>query len=241
MQHRVPPAFAREPYASSMTAGDVTEIGAAEGGLSQRKRDAVRAHLSEVALDLLTDRDFDSVTVDEIATAAGISRRTFFRYFPSKEEVILGFLDRVGERLREEIIARPAHEPPVVAVHAALRPQVDAYVVRADRTLALVRLLQLSPSLRARELESRQRLREKVADAIGRRLGLDHHTDMRPRLLAGIALVPLDVAITMWMDSLSGESVHAILSTSIATLAGALAEMHSPRTAPHPHVWRSHE
>ena len=116
-----------------------------------------------------------------------------------------------------------------------------ALTVRADRTLALVRLLQMSPSLRARELESRQRLREKVADAIGRRLGLDHHIDMRPRLLAGIALVPLDVAITMWLDRLSSESVHAILDTSIATLAGALAEMHSPSTAPDPNVWRSHE
>jgi AcrR family transcriptional regulator len=226
-----------------MRAGDVTEVGEAEVGLAERKRDAVRAHLTEVALDLLADRDFDSVTVDEIATAAGLSRRTFFRYFPSKEEVVLGFLDRVGDRLREQVIARPAHESPLEAVHAALRPQVTAYVVRADRTLALVRLLQMSPSLRARELESRQRLRDKVADAIGQRLGLDHHTDMRPRLLAGIALVPLDVAITMWLDSRSGESIHAILDGAIATLAGALTEMHdSHRTAGDPHPSRrNHE
>jgi AcrR family transcriptional regulator len=203
-----------------MTAGDVAEV-----GLSERKREAVRAHLTEVALDLLTDRDFDSVTVDEIATAAGISRRTFFRYFPSKEEVVLGFLDRVGDRLREQVIARPAHESPLQAVHAALRPQVAAYVMRADRTLALVRL------------------REKVADAIGQRLGLDHHTDMRPRLLAGIALVPLDVAITMWLDSRSGESIHAILDGAIATLAGALTEMHDRHsTAPDPPLSRrNHE
>jgi AcrR family transcriptional regulator len=208
-----------------MPAGDVIEAGAAEGGISQRKREAVRAHLTEVALRLLTDRDFDSVTVGEIASAAGVSRRTFFRYFPSKEEVVLGFLDRMGERLREQVVARPPEEGPLAAVHAALRPQVDAYALHADRTLALVRLLQESPSLRARELESRQRLREKVAEAIGRRLGLDHHVDLRPRLLAGIALVPFDVAITTWLDGRSGEDIHSILDAAIDTLTRESVQM----------------
>jgi AcrR family transcriptional regulator len=190
----------------------------APGGIAERKREAVRAHLAEAALQLLTDRDFDSVTVDEIAAAAGISRRTFFRYFSSKEEVILGFLERMGDRLREKIISRAPEEAPLAAVHAAIRPQIAEYAADADRALALVRLLQMSPSLRARELESRQRLREKVAEAIGCRLGLDHRVDMRPRLLAGIALVPFDVAITMWLDGRSGEDVHAILDEAIASL-----------------------
>lgn len=186
--------------------------------IHERKRQAVRSYLSEVALRLLTDRDFDSVTVDEIAAAAGVSRRSFFRYFASKEDVVLQFLDQMAERLRDAVLARPAQESPLVAVHAALRPQVAAYVADADRTLAVVRLLQRSPSLRARELESRQRMRELVAEAIGRRLGVDHRTDLRPRLLAGIALVPFDVAITTWVESRADEDVHAILDAAIAGL-----------------------
>lgn len=186
--------------------------------IHERKRQAVRSYLSEVALRLLTDRDFESVTVDEITTAAGLSRRSFFRYFASKEDVVLQFLDQMAERLRDAIAARPPEESPLAAVHAALRPQVAAYVADADRTLAVVRLLQRSPALRARELESRQRMRELVAEAIGLRLGLDHRIDMRPRLLAGVALVPFDVAITTWVEGRAGEDVHAILDAAIAGL-----------------------
>jgi len=190
--------------------------------INERKRQAVRSYLSEVALRLLTDRDFESVTVDEIAAAAGLSRRSFFRYFASKEDVVFQFLDQMAERLRDAIVARPPGESPLAAVHAALRPRVAAYVADADRTLALVRLLQRSPALRARELESRQRLHELVAEAIARRLGLDHHADLRPRLLAGIALVPFDVAITRWVEGRPGEDVHAILDEAIEALGREL-------------------
>jgi AcrR family transcriptional regulator len=190
--------------------------------INERKRQAVRTFLSDVALQLLTDRDFESVTVDEIAAAAGVSRRSFFRYFASKEDVVLQYLDQMAERLRDAIAARPPAESPVAAVHAALRPTVAAYAADANRTLAVVRLLQRSPALRARELESRQRLRELVAQAIGRRLGLDHRADLRPRLLAGIALVPFDVAITTWVEGRAGDDVHAILDAAIAGLGREL-------------------
>src|SRR5579875_1683183 len=194
-------------------------------GLAERKRQAVRDHLSEVALQLLTDREFDAVTIDEIDAAAGISRRTFFRYFPSKEEVVLGFLDRMGRLLRDAIVARPPEEPPLQAVHTALRPRIAAYSAAADRTLALVRLLQRSPSLRAQELERRQRLRELVAEAIAIRLGLDHRRDLRPRLLAAVALAPFDVAIPMWLDSRSTDDVRTILDEAIASLNHELPTM----------------
>ena len=193
--------------------------------ITERKREAVRAHLTEVALELVGERDFDSVSVDEIAVAAGISRRTFFRYFSSKEEVILGFLERMGDRLRETVMAAPPEQRPLTAVHSALRPQLAEYSANADRTLALVRLLQLSPTLRSHELESRQRLREKVAEAIAWRLGIDHRVDARPRLLAGIALVPFDVAITLWLDGRSTADVHGILDETIAGMTSLLADI----------------
>src|ERR1700737_2370781 len=70
--------------------------------IGERKRRAVRGELSEVALRLLTDRGFDSVTIDEIAAAAGVSRRTFFRYFSSKEDVVFPFLAQGATRLWED-------------------------------------------------------------------------------------------------------------------------------------------
>jgi AcrR family transcriptional regulator len=200
-----------------MAATDL-RLARARNGIQERKREAVRAHLAEVALELLADRDFDAVTVGEISVAAGVSRRTFFRYFASKEDVILGFLDQLGDRLCERIVSMPPEVTPVAAVHAALLPHVVAYSADATRAMRLVRQLQQSPSLRARELESRDQLREKVAGAIGRRLELDRHADPRPRLLAGVALVPFDVAITSWLEGRAGEDVGVILKQAISSL-----------------------
>jgi AcrR family transcriptional regulator len=209
---------------SHMVANDL-DVRRARNGIQERKREAVRTHLADVALELLADRDFDSVTVDEISVAAGVSRRTFFRYFASKEDVILGFLEQLGDRLCERILALPAEVRPLAAVHTALLPHVVAYAADTSRTMRLVQQLQQSPSLRARELESRHRLKEKVSEAIGNRLGLDHRADPRPRLLAGIALVPFDAAIAMWLEGRPGEDIGVILEQAISSLNRLLPEL----------------
>ena len=202
-----------------------TKTGEGQPGIRERKRQAVRDHLSDVALQLLADRPFDAVTVDEIAAAAGVSRRTFFRYFTSKEEVVLSFLDDMGARLHDAIVARPPDEPPLQAVHTALRPRIAAVAADAERTLRFVRLLQTSPSLRAQELERRARLRELVADAIAQRLGTDLNAGLRPRLLASIALVPFDVAVATWFDSRPDAELGALLNEAIGALTEELREL----------------
>jgi AcrR family transcriptional regulator len=183
-------------------------------GISERKRRAVRAELSEVALQLLTDRDFESVTVDEIAAAAGVSRRTFFRYFASKEDVVFAFLDQGAMRLCEEVVARPPEEAPVTAVHHALRQHMVAY----QRSTDLARLVRETPSLRAREHVNREQLRLGIVEALGRRLGVDAEQDTRPHVLASIALAPLDAAFVTWFSGArSGEDLRDLLDEALAT------------------------
>jgi AcrR family transcriptional regulator len=183
-------------------------------GISERKRRAVRTELSEVALQLLTDRDFESVTVDEIAAAAGVSRRTFFRYFASKEDVVFAFLDQGAMRLCEEVVARPPEEAPVTAVHHALRQHMVAY----QRSTDLARLVRETPSLRAREHVNREQLRLGIVDALGRRLGVDAEKDTRPHVLASIALAPLDAAFVTWFSGArSGEDLGELLDEALAT------------------------
>jgi AcrR family transcriptional regulator len=186
-------------------------------GIQERKRRAVRAELSEVALQLLTDRDFDSVTVDQIAAAAGVSRRTFFRYFASKEDVVFAFLDQWATRLCEEIVARPPEEDPITAVQHGLRQHMAAYQSSADRALALVRLVRQTPSLRAQEHISREHMRLGIVEALGRRLGVDAERDLCPHILASIALAPLDAAFVTWFGARSGEDIGSLLDEAIAT------------------------
>ena len=182
--------------------------------IAERKRRAVRGELSEVALRLLTDRAFDTLTIDQIAAAAGVSRRTFFRYFTSKEDVVFAFLDQWAVRLAADIVARPAEEDPVAAVQNSFRQLTAAY---DDRALALVRLVRETPSLREQERINREHLRMAVVDALATRLGLDAGGDMRPQILATIAFAPLDAAMFAWFGSRSDEEVGHLLDEALAT------------------------
>jgi len=99
---------------------------AARPTMADRKRQLVRDELSAAALKLLAYQGFEDTTIDQIVAAAGVSRRTFFRYFKSKEDVIIEFLGDLGSWLRQELAARPPDEPAPVALRNAVRIFVEA-------------------------------------------------------------------------------------------------------------------
>src|ERR1700736_423389 len=154
--------------AKSSVSGRMVYTAPVPVNIGERKRRAIRGELSEVALRLLTDRQFDALTIDEIAAEAGVSRRTFFRYFTSKEDVVFAFLDQWAVRLAADIVARPADEDPVAAVHQAFRQLTIAY---EDRALVLVRLVRETPALRQQARINREHLRSAGVTAVARRLG----------------------------------------------------------------------
>lgn len=91
-----------------------------EVSLAQRKRQLVANELTEAALQLLALKGFDAVTIDEIVATAGVSKRTFFRYFASKEDVVVQFLADMGIGMHAELAARPIEERPSVALQHAV-------------------------------------------------------------------------------------------------------------------------
>jgi AcrR family transcriptional regulator len=179
----------------------------------QSKRRALRVELSEAALPLVIERGFEATTMEDLATAAGVSRRTFFRYFSSKDDVVFAFLDQWAARLAADIIARPADEDPVVAVQQSFRKLTAAY---RDRALVLVRLVGKTPALRQQERINREHLRSAVVNALAIRLGLDVEHDMRPQILATIAFAPLDAAMLSWFGSRSSEEIGDLLDEALA-------------------------
>ncbi|MEV3991960.1 TetR family transcriptional regulator [Streptomyces sp. NPDC049837] len=193
-----------------------------EGTLAERKRQLVSNELTEAALQLLALKGFDGVTIDEIATSAGVSKRTFFRYFASKEDVVVQFLAGMGADIHAELAARPAGEPPSVALRHAVRVPVAACGDHAERALRVVRLILRTPALLARFLERQAQWRDDLAAELARRLGLDPATDLYPRLAAGMALSAFDAVLHRWSDSDGAEDPAGLTDRAFAVIAPAL-------------------
>lgn len=88
-------------------------------------REATRREIGRVAVELFLRQGFQETTADQIAEAAGVSRRTFFRYFETKEEALSAWGDDVGSDLAEVVTARPSGEPVFTTLRAALQALVD--------------------------------------------------------------------------------------------------------------------
>ena len=93
-------------------------------GLRQRKREATRERLTRAAMALFLERGFEATTIDDIAAAADVSRRSFFHYFASKEDVVAAWQEDASTALVAAIIARPADESLLTAAESAIAATV---------------------------------------------------------------------------------------------------------------------
>ncbi|MCD9195110.1 TetR family transcriptional regulator [Streptomyces albireticuli] len=190
--------------------------------MAERKRQLVSNELTEAALQLLATKGFDAVTIDEIATAAGVSKRTFFRYFASKEDVVVQFLAGMGADIRAELASRPAGERPSVALRYAVGVPLTTCSDHGDRALRVVRLILRTPALHARFLEHQARWRDDLAAELADRLDLDPGTDFYPRLAAGMALNAFDAVLHRWSGGDRPEDPTGLTDRAFAVIAPAL-------------------
>lgn len=167
-------------------------------GLAERKRQLVQDELTEAALKLLAFQGFEETTIDQIAAAAGVSRRTFFRYFRSKEDVIIEFLGHLGQKLTEALQSRPAGEPPVTALRQTFAIFTETYSHFPEKSIRLTKLILGSPALLARYLERQAQWRADLAVVLGQRIGA---SGLGPAVTAAVAFAAFDTAITAWAAS----------------------------------------
>lgn len=190
--------------------------------LAERKRRLVSDELTESALQLLARKGYDAVTIDEIVTTAGVSRRTFFRYFASKEDVVVQFLADMGAGMRVELAERPGGERPSVALLHAVKVPLAACSDHSERALSVVQLILRTPALLARFLERQAQWRDDLTEEMGRRSGRDPETDLYPRLAAGMALTAFDAVLQRWSGSDGAEDPAELLDRAFEVLAPAL-------------------
>src|SRR6267143_4250275 len=120
-------------------------------GVRERTQAAIRKELAEAALRLFTERGFTETTAREIAAAVGVSERTFFRYFASKEDVVLGVLDDLGIELAARLAVRPAGEPPFTALRRSFDLMSETLTRDPAWSLAMLHLTHQVPALRGRQ------------------------------------------------------------------------------------------
>jgi AcrR family transcriptional regulator len=163
----------------------------------------MRVELALLAQELFAAKGYHNTTLDDLVSAAGISKRTFFRYFASKEDLVLGKYDVWGERLVQAFTARPADEP----VWASLRRTFDVVVhhfgdpAQLSHMLALEKVIQENSALSAGELERMARVQSELAAPIAQRMGALSNSDPRPSAVAGAALACLIAAKNVWVAS----------------------------------------
>ncbi len=190
--------------------------------LAERKRQLVRDELAEAALKLLAWQGFEGTTIDQMVAAAGVSRRTFFRYFASKEDVIVQFMTDTGAMLCAALAARPADEPPAVALREAVSVLVGACESHPEKSVRLSKLLLGTPSLLGRYLEKQAQWRHDLAVELGRRLGVDPDRDLRPQIAAGVTLIAFDTALARWAASDGAEDLDALTDAAFAIVTDTL-------------------
>ena len=164
-------------------------------GLRARKQRDTRNRIAEAGFALFLDRGFEAATLDAIADAAGISRRTLFNYFATKDDILLAWEAELEEALRTAVAARPDGETPFETVSCALLSLTEAF--ETDRAVAIDRLMHGTESLRARKQGSWQRKEEVLTAALAERWP-DQALAGRLRLAAVIGIAALRVASDAW-------------------------------------------
>src|SRR5216683_226926 len=216
-------------------AAEANGLGEPRLPLRERKKLATRRGIRRVALDLIAERGFSHVTVEDIAAAADVSPRTFFNYFPSKEAVLFGADPGRAEELR----ARLVRDLPGRSALDVLR------VVLADqaRWARQMKAAHADPQLQAAQAAHMALAESRFAGALAERLGTDPDRDPYPMVLASVAMGVLRATMSFWAGTGGAVPLEQLTDAAFQALAdgfpenGALRRLAWSPGSRHPVTW----
>lgn len=193
-------------------------------GLRERKKAQTRRALTAAAIRLSIERGSpDRVTVEEISEAADVSPRTFFNYFSSKEDAVLGVDPERRTELRAELELRPADEAPVEALRAALLSTAEGIDENAELWAQRLQLVRDHPTLSAGYVASFADFERGMVEAMAARLGLDPDADLYPAVVVATALTIMRVTVKHWQATDADTPLADLLDVAFDQLADGLA------------------
>lgn len=188
--------------------------------LWDRTRQLASQEILETALRLFTEQGYDETTIGQIAREAGVSQRTLFRYFGTKEDLLGGDQHQFGQVLTETISDQPAE----VGVWEVLRAGLAAVMALQDsreQALRRFRLLHSTASLRAGYLEKRLRIQEDLLPLVAARMDVAvGNVDPRVRAVIATAFACLDTALMTWIDNDGKGDIMDLYDECLAAVRG---------------------
>ncbi|MFD7874600.1 TetR family transcriptional regulator [Streptomyces sp. NPDC059766] len=181
-------------------------------GLRMKTRQAVTEALADTALELFDTAGFDQVTVADIVAAAGISQRSFFRYFNNKEDVVFGDRIPTAEEVRDELLRHLGASPAWDALRATFRAAAQQMDSDSGHWKRATRVICRTPGLRARYLEKHLAWTEALVPEIASRIDPGRpQAELKAQTMLNTALGCFDVALMRWSDDAADRSLAALV------------------------------
>ncbi|KPX51072.1 TetR family transcriptional regulator [Pseudomonas amygdali pv. hibisci] len=185
-------------------------------GLRERHKQNTRAELSNFGLGLFLKQGFANTTIEQIVEPLGIARRTFFRYFKSKEELVFTWHEDKTVELVQELKARPAKESPLDTVCETLATTLKRYDANREMAFALVRLLKETPALLAKECEKRMDRELALAAALVEREGKRTLSPLKARIIVGAVTTAWTAALDEWYEGGGKADLRPIMAKAFS-------------------------
>ena len=196
-----------------------------------RKKRATRQALRQAAVELVAERGLSSVTVEAIAEAAEVSPRTFFNYFPTKEDAVIGWDPAVLAEMVGWLRARPIDEPPLAALRAALLEALSPHHADHRELLERLQIIRADPHLLAHQVLRFGDTERQLVAALAERRGTDPVHDHHAALVVAIALAASRAALMAWCDLQGRRPLVEMLADNFDTVGSGLAESPSAASA----------
>jgi AcrR family transcriptional regulator len=183
--------------------------------LRERQRVALRQQLDHVAIRLFAEQGYDAVTTEAIAEEVGISPSTFFRHVPSKEQLLLGVVQRGRAEILANFAGRPAEEDVVESLAQSILMRTSQFVDE-DETVQLWRRAMASapPSLQRASLLAESECSTLIG-YVAQRLESDPRQDLRAGVLVRTVLAAAEYAYEWWLENDSTESLHVLTQRAL--------------------------
>ncbi|MFB4286906.1 TetR family transcriptional regulator [Nonomuraea sp. ATR24] len=184
-----------------------------------RKKLETRAALERAALTLVAERGLAGVTVEDIAEAVDVSSRTFFNYFPSKEDALIGRNRMVGAELKERLAGVPGDVPALDALHLVLREQAEQVQDQREWWLLRLRVLEQNPSLLPHLVSGGVETELVLTGLLAERAGDEGYA----HLVTAVSMAAFRAVMMRWSAGDGVPTLTVLLDEAFTRLAGGLS------------------